>query len=44
MREILFKGIAQFGGYWVEGIYIPQNNVIISYFEEGEWEPDKDLT
>lgn len=44
MCEILFKGIAQIGGCWIEGIYFPQNNVIISYFEEGEYDPDEDLT
>lgn len=44
MREILFRGICRFGGDWIEGSYLAENGVIISYFETGEWEPEEDLT
>ena len=43
-NRFLVRGKRKDNGEWVEGYYLSQNNVIISYFEKGEYDPDEDLT
>lgn len=44
MREILFRGKAKIGGFWFEGAYVPENKIIIGYFEVRGHGPNEDLT
>lgn len=43
MREILFRGKMQISWSWFEGIYLPENKIIVSYFEIGKWDPSEDM-
>lgn len=44
MREILFRGKTKIGGFWFKGAYVPENKIIIGYFEVGGHDPNEDLT
>ncbi|MDE6763701.1 MAG: YopX family protein [Oscillospiraceae bacterium] len=42
--RFLSRGKRKDNGEWVEGYYLSQNKVVISYFEKGEYDSDEDLT